>query len=811
MSRPPASGEATDVRRRLAAVTERARTAFADNVATLEGAVGVLAHGTLPESQRRDAEQAAHRLVGSAGTFGFPDATVLARELEESFAADPSPAVARVLAVRVAALRRSLVDESAADTREQTQQPKSVIALHVDPQIESPIREAAQARGVEVTNDPLDGGADAAIVDLERVEAASIVRSYAERIPPVPVVALGDATSLSDRLLATDAGASVVAPRAQSGLALIDTAESLAERRRRDKFRVLAVDDDEAILDAVSELLAGDGYEVSTLADARGFWDALEQTRPDLVVLDLDMPHVNGAELCRVVRTDPRWSSLPVLFLTAHTDTSAVEDVFAAGADDYLAKPFGRAELRARIRNRLERVRLFRELADTDPLTGLANRRRMEEEFERLRNLAQRYHQALSLALLDIDHFKRVNDEHGHSAGDLVLRRLARHLTSEFRGEDIVARWGGEEIAVLVFGMSRSDGVRRIRDTLDRFRSTPIDIAEHGAAATLHVTFSAGVAELGMDGNDLSGLVRSADAALYRAKHAGRARVAPAAATADWESASADQPDDSKDRPVEADIRSYYSTMTETDRLIATGHGRLEHLRTTELLTACLPPPPARVLDVGGGTGVYARWLAGLDYQVHLIDLIPEHVAAATSSSQSANLTAAIGDARHLGEPDNSADAVLLLGPLYHLLQLHDRIKALEEARRVLRPGGIVAAAVISRHAALLAAASRGRLDSWQRDLALATLANGRHDPRLSFTAAYFHTPEEAVTECQDAGFHDVTVHAIEGPMWAALKTNSNPSAMTDLLESALVCARAVEQDPALLAASAHLLITARA
>jgi diguanylate cyclase (GGDEF)-like protein len=501
---------------------------------------------------------------------------------------------------------------------------------------------------------------------------------------------------------------------------------------------------------------------------------------------------------------------LPVLFLTAHTDTSAVEDVFAAGADDYLAKPFGRAELRARIRNRLERVRLFRELADTDPLTGLANRRRMAEEFERLRNLAERYRQPLSLALLDIDHFKRVNDEHGHSAGDLVLRRLARHLTGEFRGEDIVARWGGEEIAIVVFGMSRSDGVRRMRGTLERFRSTPIDIADRGAATTLHVTFSAGVAELGMDGNDLSGLVRSADAALYRAKHAGRARVAPAAATADWES-TPDQQDDAKDRPVEADIRSYYSTMTETDRLIVTGHGQLEHLRTTELLTACLPSPPARVLDVGGGTGVYARWLAGLDYQVHLIDLIPEHVAAATSQSQSAKLTAAIGDARHLDEPDNSADAVLLLGPLYHLLQHQDRITALQEARRVLRPGGVVAAAIISRHSALLAAASRGRLDSWQRDLALATLANGRHDPRLSFTAAYFHTPEEAVTECEDAGFHDVTVHAIEGPMWAALKTNSNPSAMTDLLDSALICARAVEQDPALLAASAHLLVTARA
>jgi len=804
MSRPQAGGEeATAVHRRLAVIHERARDAFANNVATLEGAVGALAHGTLPEDQRREAEHAAHRLAGSAGTFGFPDATVLARELEESFATDPNPAAARVLAVRVAALRRSLLDASAADTRLQTKPRTTIVAVHVDPQVESTIRDAAHARGIEVTDDPLDAGADAAIVDLERRDAASIVRGYADRVPRVPVVALGDASSLSDRLLATDAGASVVVPREQTGMALIDAAESLAERRRRDKFRVLAVDDDEAILVAVSELLAGDGYEVSTLGDARGFWDALEQTRPDLVVLDLDMPHVNGAELCRVVRTDPRWSALPVLFLTARTGTSAIEDVFAAGADDYLAKPFGKAELRARIRNRLERVRLFRELADTDPLTGLANRRRMEEEFDRLRHLARQHRQPLLLALLDIDHFKRVNDQHGHSAGDIVLRRLARHLTGEFRGEDVVARWGGEEIAVLAFGMSRADGVRRMRQTLETFKSTPIDIPDNGS---LHVTFSAGVAELGTDGNDLSGLVRSADAALYRSKKAGRARVAPAAGP---EAGPSDQPDGAPDGPVDADIRSYYSTRTETDRLIVTGHGRLEHVRTTELLTAHLPPPPARVLDIGGGTGIYARWLAGLGYQVHLIDIVPEHVDAALS--QSTNLTAAIGDARHLDEPDDSADAVLLLGPLYHLLQHEERITALREARRVLRPGGIVAAAVISRHAALLAAASRGSLDSWQRDLAMATLAHGRHDPRLSFTAAYFHTPEEAVTECQDAGFRGVIVHAIEGPMWAALKTNTDLSTMNDLLQSALVCARAIEQDPALLAASAHLLVTGQA
>jgi len=803
MNRPQVrSEEAATLGRRIAMIHEQARNSFAHSVATLEGAVGALARGTLPESQRRAAEDAAHRLAGSAGTFGFPDAGLLAGQLEESFATGPDPAAARDFALRVAELRRILLDESAAAKASQHQHHTPVVAVHAGPQVEAAVHEAARARGLAVTGDPLD--ADVAIVDLAQHDAENTVRSYAYRVPPVPVLALGDTASLADRLLATGAGASLVLPRDQSGPELIDTAESLAERRRRDRFRILAVDDDPAILAAVSVLLADDEYDVTTLDDARGFWDALERTMPDVVMLDLSMPYANGAELCRVLRADPRWSALPVLFLTARTDTSAAEEAFAAGADDYVSKPLGKTELQARIRNRLDRVRLFRELADTDPLTGLANRRRLEDEFVRLRNLAQRHRQPLSVALLDLDHFKRVNDEHGHGAGDVVLRRLARHLTSEFRGEDVVARWGGEEVAVLAFGLSRADAVRRVRSALDNFRSTPIDILDD---TTLHITFSAGVAELGSDGSDLGSLVRSADAALYRAKRAGRARVAPADGSAPT---AAVRLSTTPDRlGGSADIQTFYSTLAETERLVATGHGRLEHLRTKELLTTHLPPPPARVLDIGGGTGVYARWLAELGYQVHLVDLVPEHVAVALS--EPTNLTAVVGDARHLDEPDDSADAALLMGPLYHLLEHEERIAALHEARRVLRPGGLMAAAVISRHAALLAAASRGNLDSSDRDLALSTLATGRHDPRLSFTAAYFHTPGEAVAECREAGFASVTIHAIEGPMWAVLKTNPNPTALNDLLDSALVCVRAIEQDPALLAASAHLLVIGRA
>ena len=147
-----------------------------------------------------------------------------------------------------------------------------------------------------------------------------------------------------------------------------------------------------------------------------------------------------------------------------------------------------------------------------------------------------------------------------------------------------------------------------------------------------------------------------------------------------------------------AEIRAYYDLGGEDTRLSGSPDGRLEYLRTRELLGRLLPAPPASVLDVGGGSGVHAAWLAAGGYAVRLVDPVPRHVAAAGALP---GVTAALGDARALAEPDAGYDAVLLLGPLYHLLDRADRVRALAEARRVCRPGGLVAAATISRYAPL--------------------------------------------------------------------------------------------------------------
>ncbi|MER5853698.1 class I SAM-dependent methyltransferase [Streptomyces sp. NPDC002012] len=263
-------------------------------------------------------------------------------------------------------------------------------------------------------------------------------------------------------------------------------------------------------------------------------------------------------------------------------------------------------------------------------------------------------------------------------------------------------------------------------------------------------------------------------------------------------------------------VIAHYETHDQTDRLHATATGRLELARTQHLLRRHLPPAPARVLDVGGGPGIHARWLANDGYTVHLIDPVPHHL---TQASSHAGCTTELGDARTLTAPDNSHDAALLLGPLYHLPDRHDRITALREAQRVVRPGGLIAAAAISRYSLLQDHGTVTSLTSQDVRRRLgARLTSGYHpepdaDPTGLFTAAHFHTSGELLTEATDAGLTGAMLYGIEGPAWAILKgiERHTDDPLGDLLVTTLEAAHLADPHPDTADMSAHMLLIATA
>ncbi len=261
------------------------------------------------------------------------------------------------------------------------------------------------------------------------------------------------------------------------------------------------------------------------------------------------------------------------------------------------------------------------------------------------------------------------------------------------------------------------------------------------------------------------------------------------------------------------DISDHYNEGLEQERL-SSGVGLLEYARTQELLQRYLPTPPAIVLDVGGGAGIYSFWLASLGYAVHLVDAMPLHIAQATQTASQPESPAlaslAVGDARRLDFADGSADAVLLMGPLYHLTERADRLLALQEAYRTLRPGGVVCAVGISRFASLLDGLSRGfLLDPEFENIMTQDLATGQHrnpnDHPHYFTTAFFHHQEELDAEVREAGFSEVRVLGIEGPAWLTPHFTEF-WADIDKREALLRGIRAVETEPTLLGVSAHLL-----
>ncbi|MCP4136968.1 MAG: diguanylate cyclase [bacterium] len=297
---------------------------------------------------------------------------------------------------------------------------------------------------------------------------------------------------------------------------------------------ILIVDDVPKNLQVMGNILSKEGYQIAFATNGKEAIPMIEDIFPDLILLDIMMPEMNGFEVCTTIKGSSKTKSIPIIFLTAKTETDDIVKGFRFGAVDYITKPFNSSELLARVRTHLELKRskdiilqiseelirknmILEEMAISDSLTELYNHNytitRLTEEIER----SNRYSQDLSIIMFDIDHFKEINDMHGHQVGDEVLSRVSAILKSRLRRVDIVGRYGGEEFLVILTNTNLEQGIT----TAEKIRH---DIEElTWSFEGLKTTISGGVCAH-ENGNDVE-LIKKADKLLYLAKENGRNRI----------------------------------------------------------------------------------------------------------------------------------------------------------------------------------------------------------------------------------------------------------------------------------------------
>lgn len=357
--------------------------------------------------------------------------------------------------------------------------------------------------------------------DLAGPEAVKAVQLGREK--SVPVIFMSSRSDFPARLAAVQAGGDAYFVKPVEISALVDKLDQLTSRQTRVPYRVLVVDDSPSLASFYALTLEEAGMITQTVTDPMQVMDALAEFSPELILMDMYMPACAGDEIARVIRQQAAYVGIPIVFLSAETDVDKQLAAMSQGGDDFLTKPIRPERLVSSVMTRAERYRTLRNFMIRDSLTGLLNHTKLKEQLDSELARAIRHNRPLAFAMVDIDHFKSVNDTYGHPTGDRVIKSIARLLKQRLRQEDFVGRYGGEEFAII---MPDTDGPAAIQ-VLDRIREAFAQIRQRNGDTEFSVTFSSGVAAYPGYAK-ASELGNAADQALYRAKREGRNRIVAA-------------------------------------------------------------------------------------------------------------------------------------------------------------------------------------------------------------------------------------------------------------------------------------------
>ncbi|MGA9377776.1 MAG: response regulator [Phormidium sp.] len=552
-----AAASATLVSPDLWQIWQECRQSYDDRLTIIEQAVTALKTGNLTTELQQQAEREAHTLVGSLGSFGLEEASQISRQIQQILKQKSAlgNSEAKQLRQLVKNLRLKMAGDRQIEKTQKMPENKSVyfgsdssslLIVDDDLVLAENLAAEAVAWGIEAVvatnlrqakNLILKEQPDAVLLDLSfggiGESGLEFLAQLQSEYPEISVVVFTARDQLNDRVQAARLGSKGFLQKPIAPSQVLAAISQTVQQSHQTLSKLLIVDDDPQLLKLLQKVLEPEGYSLILLENGQQFWEVLEQTVPDLLILDVELhgcptgneisatSELNGFDLCQIIRNDPQWHNLPILFLSAHTDRETVLQGFEAGADDFLYKPIVPTDLLIRIRKRLEQGKIRRQ-TELDSLTGVSNRGKSMQDITRLLRLAVRQQQPFSLAVLDLDQFKLVNDRYGHEMGDRVLNYFGQLLNQSFRMEDVVGRWGGEEFVVGMYGISKQNGVKRLEKMLNTFRNIKFN-ARNGSE--FQVTFSAGISQFIEDGEDLQTLYRAADKTLYLAKTQGRNRV----------------------------------------------------------------------------------------------------------------------------------------------------------------------------------------------------------------------------------------------------------------------------------------------
>jgi len=362
----------------------------------------------------------------------------------------------------------------------------------------------------------------AVVVEL-RVEAAGAVPATINELNAQGLkwFALSERGDFAQRLAAVRESAQgfFVAPLTVN--ALVDAVDPLAYKAKDEPYRVLILDDSPTVLATIRKTLSQfPNIHIHTLREPALVLEAMLDISPDVLLLDFHMDGCTGLEVAKIIRQNKAFESIPIVYLTSETSEAVQLEAMRHGGDDFLTKPISEAQLANTVISKAERYRGLRKLMVEDSLTGLYNHVKTKALLQQSLLLADRQQVSVSYAIIDIDHFKKVNDTYGHTVGDKVIKTLARFLRQKTRRADVVGRYGGEEFVVVLFDSTPADALAR----MELIRQGFAEIYHAYDEGIFSATFSAGIAHYPAYATMME-LMVAADDALYAAKRAGRNRV----------------------------------------------------------------------------------------------------------------------------------------------------------------------------------------------------------------------------------------------------------------------------------------------